>query len=61
MGHIARMGERSGACRVLAGKPEGNRPLGRPIRKWEDNIKIDKITGLKRKKETSIIRRRDFS
>jgi len=55
------MGERSGACRVLAGKPEGNRPLGRPIRKWEDNIKIDKITGLKRKKETSIIRRRDFS
>ena len=32
-------GERRGACRVLVGKPEGKRPLGRPRRRWEDNIK----------------------
>jgi hypothetical protein len=42
VGHVARMGERSGAYRVLAGKPEGNRPLGRPMRKWEANTKIDR-------------------
>ena len=42
MGHVARMGERSSAYRVLAGKPEGNTPLGRPMRKWEDNIKTDR-------------------
>jgi hypothetical protein len=35
------MGERRGACRVLVGKPEGKRPLGRPRRVWEDNIKMD--------------------
>ena len=35
--HVARMGERKGAYRVLVGKPEGNRPLGRPRRKLEDN------------------------
>jgi len=35
------MGERRGVYRVLVGKPEGKRPLGRPRRKWEDNIKID--------------------
>jgi hypothetical protein len=40
-GHVARMGERRGAYRVLVGKPEGRRPLGRPRRKWEDNIKKD--------------------
>jgi hypothetical protein len=34
-------GERRGAYRVFAGKPEGKRPLGRPRRKWEDNIKMD--------------------
>jgi hypothetical protein len=33
------MGERRGAYRVLVGKPEGKRPLGRPRRRWEDNIK----------------------
>jgi hypothetical protein len=38
--HVARMGEGRGVCRVLVGKPEGNRPLGRPRRRWEDNIKI---------------------
>jgi hypothetical protein len=32
------MGERSGACRVLMAKPEGKRPLGRPRRRWEENI-----------------------
>jgi len=35
------MGERRGVNRVLAGKPEGKRPLGRPKRRWENNIKID--------------------
>jgi len=35
------MGVRRGVCRVLVGKPEGKRPLGRPWRRWEDNIKID--------------------
>ena len=40
-GHIARMGERRGVHRVLVRKPEGKRPLGRPRRRWEDNIKMD--------------------
>jgi len=40
-GHVAGMGERRGVYRVLVGKPEGKRPLGRPRRRWEDNIKID--------------------
>jgi hypothetical protein len=35
------MGERRGIYRVLVGKPKGNRPLGRPIHIWEDNIKMD--------------------
>jgi hypothetical protein len=35
------MGERRGVCRVLVGKLEGNRPLGRPRRRWENNIKMD--------------------
>jgi hypothetical protein len=35
------MGERRGAYRALMGKPEGRRPLGRPRRRWEDNIKMD--------------------
>jgi hypothetical protein len=39
--HVARMGERKGVYRVLAGKPEGKRPLGRHRRRWEDNIKMD--------------------
>jgi len=34
-------GERRGVYRILVGKPEGKRPLGRPRRRWEDNIKID--------------------
>jgi hypothetical protein len=40
-GHVARMGERRGAYRVLVGKPEGKRPLGRPRRRCKDNIKMD--------------------
>jgi hypothetical protein len=40
-GHVTRMGEGRGAYRVLAGRPEGRRPLGRPRRRWEDNIKMD--------------------
>ena len=38
---MARMGEERGVHRVLVGKPEGKRPLGRPRRKWEDNIKMN--------------------
>jgi len=40
-GHVARMGERRAVHRVLVGKSEGKRPLGRPRRRWEDNIKMD--------------------
>ena len=40
-GHVARMGEDRGVHRVLVGKPEGKRALGRPRRRWEDNIKMD--------------------
>ena len=40
-GHVARMGEESGVYRVLVGKPEGKRPLGRPRRRWVDNNGMD--------------------
>jgi putative ubiquitin-RnfH superfamily antitoxin RatB of RatAB toxin-antitoxin module len=41
VGHVARMGDRIGVYRVLVGKPEGTRPLGRQRRRREDNIKRD--------------------
>jgi hypothetical protein len=40
-GHVARMGEVRGVYKVLVGRPENKRPLGRPRRTWEDNIKLD--------------------
>ena len=40
-GHVARVGERSGVYRVLVGKPERKRPLGRIRHRWEDNVKMD--------------------
>jgi hypothetical protein len=40
-GHVARMGEKRGAYRILVGRSEGRRPLGRPRRRWDDNIKTD--------------------
>ena len=40
-GHMARMGEERGVYRVLVGKPEGRRPLGRPRRRWVYNIRMD--------------------
>jgi hypothetical protein len=40
-GHVARMGEKRNAYRLLVGKPEGKRPPGRPRRRWVDNIKRD--------------------
>ena len=41
VGHVVRMGERKGVHRVLVGKPEGKRPLGRPRLRWENNINMD--------------------
>ena len=38
---MASMGEGRGVHRILVGKPEGKRPLGKPRRRWEDNIKVD--------------------
>jgi hypothetical protein len=40
-GHEARIGEKRNAYRILVGKPEGKRPLGRPRRTWADNIKMN--------------------
>jgi hypothetical protein len=39
--HVARIGEERNVYRVLVGKLEGKKPLGRPTRRWEDNIRID--------------------
>ena len=41
VGHVACMWERRGSYKILVGKPEGKRPLERPRRRWEDNIKMD--------------------
>jgi acyl-coenzyme A thioesterase PaaI-like protein len=41
-GHVAHMGKRRAVYRVLVGKREGKRPLGRPRRRWENNIKMDR-------------------
>jgi hypothetical protein len=40
-GHVARMGKGRLVSRVLVGRPEGERPLGRRRRRWDDNIKMD--------------------
>jgi hypothetical protein len=40
-GHVARMGKVRGVHNILVGRPGGRRPLGRPRRRWEDNIKMD--------------------
>jgi transcription termination factor 2 len=49
VGHVARVGKGRGVCSVLVGKPEGKRPLGRPKRRWKDNIKTDlRETGIDR-------------
>jgi hypothetical protein len=40
-GHVARIGEKRNAYRLLMGKPEGKRPLGRPRRRWVNNIRMD--------------------
>jgi hypothetical protein len=42
-GHVARMGEKRNAHRLLVRKPEGRRPLGRPRRRWVDNIRMDLV------------------
>jgi len=40
-GHVARMGDRRGACRVLVGKPRGEGPLGKSRRRWKDDVIMD--------------------
>jgi hypothetical protein len=40
-GHVACLGDKKSAYRILVGRSERNRPLGRPRRRWEDNIKMD--------------------
>jgi hypothetical protein len=40
-GHVARMEKTRNACKIFLGKPEGKRPLGRPKRRWGDNIRMD--------------------
>jgi hypothetical protein len=40
-GHVARMGEKRNVYKLLVGKPDGKRPLGRPRRRWKDNITVD--------------------
>jgi hypothetical protein len=42
-GHVARIEEKRNAYRLLVGTPEGKRPLGRPRRRWEDNIRMDLV------------------
>jgi hypothetical protein len=42
-GHVARIGEKRNADRLLVGKPEGKRPLGRPRRRWVYNIRMDLV------------------
>jgi hypothetical protein len=42
-GDLARIGEKRNAYRLLVGKPEGKRPLGRPRRRWVDNIRMDLV------------------
>jgi hypothetical protein len=41
IGHVARIGENRNVCRILMGKPEGKRSVGRPRRMWENNVKMD--------------------
>jgi hypothetical protein len=41
VGYVANLGDRRGVYRILMGKPEGKSPLGKPTRRWEDNIKVD--------------------
>jgi hypothetical protein len=43
VGHVGRMSEKRNAYRMFVGKPEGKRPIGRPRRRWVDNIKMDLI------------------
>jgi hypothetical protein len=46
-GHVARMGKERKVYKILVGKPEGKRPLGRPRRRWEDGVRMDlRETGL---------------
>jgi hypothetical protein len=53
------MGEERGSYRILVGRPEGRRPLGRPRRKWEENIKMDLEVGWGRMDWIELAQNRD--
>jgi hypothetical protein len=52
-GHVARLGEKRNVYRLLVGNPEGKRPLGRPRRRWMDNIKMEVESSCERGNEPS--------
>ena len=60
-GHVARMEEGRSAFKILTGKPTGKRPLGKPRRRWKDNIRIQlKEIGIDRKNWVDSAQDRDF-
>ena len=60
-GHVARMEEGRGAFKILTGKPTGKRPLGRPRRRWEDNIRMDlEEIGINTRKWVDSAQHRDY-
>ena len=60
-GHVARMVESRSAFKILASKPTGNRPLGRPRRRWENNIRMDlKEIDINTRNWVNLIHDRDY-
>ena len=60
-GHVARKGEGKSALKILTGIPAGKRPLGRPSRRWEDNIRMDlKDIGINTRNWVDLAQERDY-
>ena len=60
-GHVARMDETRSAFKILAGKPTGKRPLGRPRHRWEDNIRMDlKEIGINTRSLVDLVQDKDY-
>ena len=60
-GHVARMKEGRSAFKILSGKPTGKEPLGRPRRRWKDNIRMDlKEIGISTRNWVNLIQDRDY-